>query len=303
MAKYGRCNDKDNFVKLFNESCSISDLGRKLGYKQKGACMPGGVSKLIREKIEEYGLDVEKIKGQAWAKGLTKYVHDGIKRVSEKISLPWEECFKNGSKIKNQSLLKRLVDSGKREYKCEECGIIDWHGKIIVLNIHHINGKFNDNREENIKILCPNCHSTLNVGKYSKALTIKSIKKNYPQYTKTKQSQKLQSSYRGILNEIKISNEDLLDLVSKQNIIEAGKKLNISGKSVIKLCKMRGIKIPNKSSLQKKFNVSKEEMIELIKTKPIVQIGKELGVSGNAIRKRCKTMGINWEELSPYSLR
>lgn len=43
---------------------------------------------------------------------------------------------------------------------CEKCGLNDeWQGKKIVLHLEHINGNHFDNRLENLKILCPNCHS------------------------------------------------------------------------------------------------------------------------------------------------
>ena len=47
-----------------------------------------------------------------------------------------------------------------REYKCEECGLSDtWNNKKITLQVDHINGTNYDHRPENLRFLCPNCHS------------------------------------------------------------------------------------------------------------------------------------------------
>ena len=57
-------------------------------------------------------------------------------------------------------LKKRLIDEGHIDCKCSWCGITDtWNGKPIVLHLDHINGINNDNRIENLRLLCPNCHS------------------------------------------------------------------------------------------------------------------------------------------------
>ena len=61
----------------------------------------------------------------------------------------------------NISRLKiRLINEGRLEYKCACCGNIgEWQGQKLTLQLDHINGKNNDHRIENLRFLCPNCHS------------------------------------------------------------------------------------------------------------------------------------------------
>jgi 5-methylcytosine-specific restriction endonuclease McrA len=46
-----------------------------------------------------------------------------------------------------------------KEARCERCGLTEWLGKPLPLQLHHVNGDGKDNRPENLQILCPNCHS------------------------------------------------------------------------------------------------------------------------------------------------
>ena len=47
----------------------------------------------------------------------------------------------------------------KQEFKCSMCGISEWNGKPITLDLDHIDGNHANNNEENLRCICPNCHS------------------------------------------------------------------------------------------------------------------------------------------------
>lgn len=55
--------------------------------------------------------------------------------------------------------MKQLLRKEGREYKCQECGILEWNNKKIVFDLDHINGDSSNNNVDNLRFLCPNCHS------------------------------------------------------------------------------------------------------------------------------------------------
>ena len=61
---------------------------------------------------------------------------------------------------RNREHLKlRLFRAGLKSPRCEICGIATWMGEPLSMCLHHVNGDNQDNRLENLQILCPNCHA------------------------------------------------------------------------------------------------------------------------------------------------
>lgn len=71
-------------------------------------------------------------------------------------------------KVSRGQLRYVLVRLGYYTGKCDTCGISDWNGKALTIELDHINGINDDNRLENLRWLCPNCHSQTETFKNSK---------------------------------------------------------------------------------------------------------------------------------------
>jgi Zn finger protein HypA/HybF involved in hydrogenase expression len=64
-----------------------------------------------------------------------------------------------GRRTARHHLRNRLVKAGLKQERCEDCGLGEWRGQPLRVTLHHINGDGYDNRLENLRFLCPNCHS------------------------------------------------------------------------------------------------------------------------------------------------
>jgi len=56
-------------------------------------------------------------------------------------------------------LKNKLIQDGLREHKCEGCNNVEWGDSPIPIELHHVDGDRFNNKLENLKILCPNCHA------------------------------------------------------------------------------------------------------------------------------------------------
>ena len=81
--------------------------------------------------------------------------------------LPAEKYIKVPS-MKLCILREKLIREGLKEDKCELCGLSEWQGTKITLELHHKDGNHYHNTLDNIQLLCPNCHSIQEVHKKSR---------------------------------------------------------------------------------------------------------------------------------------
>lgn len=140
--KIYKLTDQD-FIDLVKSSLNISEVLFKLGYTTKGNSW--GYSQ-VKQRMSDLNLVGKDFRGRA-------AIAKTVKKVNP------EKLFCKGSKHNRSVLRKTIIHQQLLPYKCAICGIVEWQGKTLSLELDHINGENNDNRIENLRFLCPNCHS------------------------------------------------------------------------------------------------------------------------------------------------
>jgi transposase len=128
------------------KSLSWAETLRRLGY-----CPSGNNWRTLKKRVAELGLSTDHFDPYA-----------ARRRVSGNERIPLARILVEGSTYSRGSLKLRLYESGLKKRECELCGQDDtWRGRRISLILDHINGIRDDNRLQNLRIVCPNCAAGL----------------------------------------------------------------------------------------------------------------------------------------------
>ena len=145
MPKKRKYTDQE-FITAVKQSNSVSEVLSKLNLQPAG-----GNYKNFHSYVERLNLDTSHFTGQGWRKGSEAPV---FKARSLK-----EILVVNSPHKRTSSLKARLIREAIFEERCYKCGLVEWNNQKIPLELEHINGVNNDNRLENLTLLCPNCHA------------------------------------------------------------------------------------------------------------------------------------------------
>lgn len=227
--------------------------------------------------------------------------------------IKFEESFIENSPTTRAIIRRYIIRHNLIPYVCEKCGNDgNWQGQILTLQLDHRNGVNNDHRLENLRWLCPNCHSQTETftGRnktdkekvtFTEEQAIQALKNtpNIHQATKYIGCTEGGANWfklKAIKNKFNIIQEDD---INKSSLTETPIRTR---KKEEKLCKNCGCPLSSDRyeicqicvhEKQKRYEWPiKEVLKEKIRNKPFLQIGKEYNVSDNAVRKWCKSYGL-----------
>ena len=209
-----------------------------------GLSPKGGNYKTIKKYVERLELDISHFESVKERMARLRKLSIAVIKHTDESALA--TLFKEG--VSCYATTKRYAKKFLDSSKCSECQQLPiWNGKSLVLQLDHINGNRQDNRLENLRWLCPNCHtqtsnfsgrntvSVMESGRHSilRRCRLKECEGSTPfVHTKKQKSYKIEWP----------SDEGLQSLVLTTPILQLAKTLGVSDVAIIKRCHLRGLK-------------------------------------------------------------
>lgn len=206
--------DLENLIKI---SISFADVLRALNLDISSGNYRSLKNRLLKENISY------------------EHIQNGInfhkKKLPPRTKMPLTEILVENSFYNPTCLKERLIKNQLLMLKCNICNLEPiWNNVYLCLQLDHINGISTDNRLENLRLLCPNCHSQTNTyaarnkkpkpkKEIIKIPYIKPTKINWP------------------------SDEELMLMIKNHNCVKVAKQLGVSDTAIKKRLERRGFKI------------------------------------------------------------
>ena len=127
---------KSQILIWIDENKSKAFIAKELGCKQE----------TLNRYLEKMGIEYA---GNQSGKGQPKH----------KPKMTLEDYLENSEDIQTNKVRKKILEEGLKPHRCECCGLEQWMGKPIPLELHHKDGDRHHNELENYELLCPNCHA------------------------------------------------------------------------------------------------------------------------------------------------
>ena len=138
---------RERVEKAVRESNCYFNCLENLGIPKRGCNY-----RTLKNKIKLYGLNIDHFSSK-YRTVNGKHSQRLAKNKSD------EEIFCDSPKMKNSTIKREYIRRVLVTPRCEGCEITDWNGKPLEFQLHHIDGNSKNNKLENLKLLCPNCHS------------------------------------------------------------------------------------------------------------------------------------------------
>ena len=140
----------EDFKNVVAHSNSYSDIARYFNYSLNSAIFNMIKKRMTMENISLYVIENAQKKQRI----------EMLKKLHNSKKTPLKDILVENSSYNRSHLKARLIKEGLLEEKCYKCGLgSEWQGEQLTLQLDHKNGINNDNRLENLWLLCPNCHS------------------------------------------------------------------------------------------------------------------------------------------------